>query len=70
MKPLSVPTTEAERLQLQFACDRLRNEIQLAKERRGGLQAAIDSREKTLARLEAQLALMSPAGQSASTVAG
>lgn len=70
MKPLHVPTSLLERERMRFQIDRLRNEIQLAKERRGGLQAAIDSREKTLARLEAQLVLMSPAGQSASTVAG
>lgn len=48
----------------------LRNEIALAKERRAGIQRAIDSREKTLARLDAQLLLVSPAGQSASLVEG
>lgn len=70
MKALTVLTTAAEVAALQKQVDGLRREIGLAKQKRGGIQAAIDSREKTLARLEAQLELMSPAGQSASHVAG
>lgn len=70
MKPLSILTGAEARRQLEFQIDRLQNEIALAKERRGGLQAAIDSREKTLARLKAQLVLTSPASQSTPALAG
>ena len=38
----------------------VRKELTLAKQKRVGLQAAIDSREKYLARLEAQLVLSGP----------
>lgn len=70
MKALEIGITEFDRDRLRIRAQLLRNEIALAKERRRGIERAIDSREKTLARLDAQLALMSPAGQSASPVAG
>jgi hypothetical protein len=48
----------------------LRREIALAKSKRTGIDAAIKSREQSLARLEAQLALAGGATRSAPFMSG
>lgn len=58
------------RPQLMATINQTRAQIALAKERRAGLQRAIDSRETYLARLQAQLVLTSPASQTATRIAG
>ena len=57
------------RAKLMAERDRLITEIALASEQRAGLQRAIDSRKTTLARLEAQLVMTSPASQTAPSFA-
>lgn len=51
----SLPTIPKEVITRQIFA--LRNEIQLAKSKKAGIDAAIKSREQSLTRLEAQLAL-------------
>jgi septal ring factor EnvC (AmiA/AmiB activator) len=58
--------THIKSVQAQIA--ETKQQIALAKDKRAGLEAAIKSREKHLARLEAQLVMMSPAGQSSSVI--
>lgn len=63
MKPLLPEPNPAALERIRGQVVALRKEIHLAKERRAGLNTAITSREKSLARLEAQLAIASPASQ-------
>lgn len=57
MKPLLNDLKPDAIAAIRTQMDNLRREISLAKQRRAGLDTAIDSREKSLARLQAQLVL-------------
>lgn len=60
--PLAFPEVPIQQIRQQV--DGLRKEIALAKSKRAGIDAAIKSREQSLTRLEAQLALAGGAAQS------
>ena len=61
MKPLLPDLNEVELRRIRAQVAGLRVEIELAKQKRAGLDKAITSRENSLVRLEAQLALASAA---------
>jgi septal ring factor EnvC (AmiA/AmiB activator) len=60
MKPELFSQSPEQISRIQQDISAVRKELTLAKQKRVGLQAAIDSREKYLARLEAQLVLSGP----------
>lgn len=64
MKPLLSEPNAIELARIRAQVAGLRREIELAKQKRAGIEKAITSRENSLARLEAQLAIASPARQS------